>query len=384
MGTLAAGVPFRIKTFRYSLAMKVPEQPNQPARQLTLGSSLPMRKSLVSALLTQTDLPLSKVALEGGLSGVRELRAHCRHAHGLTPTELRRMQGSSPDEPGGITLSLPVKGAYHLDWAFDYLRRRALPGIEEVAGNHYKRRVSTANQPPVWVEVWAASDRLQARLPLGGAPVYKLLERVARLFDLHTDSRVIDRALAACSPILAQCVRQAPGLRVLGAWDGFETTVRAVLGQQVSVARGTELANRMIQAYGEGDFPNPSQLQNQEIAELGMPGNRGRAIATIAEWVAQENLDLLEGDVAEAFVSRIGEIKGIGPWTQNYIRLRVVKDSDAFPHNDWVVLKHLQSTPGEALKVAEPWRPWRAYGLMHLWRLAAIARDKEARQRPAR
>lgn len=362
--------------------MKAPEQPNQSARQLTLGSSLPMRKSLVSALLTQTDLPLSKVALEGGLSGVRELRAHCRHAHGLTPTELRRMQGGTRVEPGGINLPLPVKGPYHLDWAFDYLRRRALLGIEEVAGNHYKRRVSMANQLPVWVEVWAASGSLQARLPLGGAPVYKLLNRVARLFDLHTDSRVVDHALAACSPMLAQSVSQAPGLRVLGAWDGFETTVRAILGQQVSVARGTELANRMIQAYGQGDFPRPSQLQDRDIAELGMPGNRGRAIATIAEWVAQENLDLPEGDVAEAFVSRIGEIKGIGPWTQNYIRLRVVKDSDAFPHNDWVVLKHLQSTPAQALKVAEPWRPWRAYGLMHLWRLAAIARDKEARQRP--
>jgi AraC family transcriptional regulator of adaptative response / DNA-3-methyladenine glycosylase II len=182
--------------------------------------------------------------------------------------------------------------------------------------------------------------------------------------------------------MLAQSVSHAPGLRVLGAWDGFETTVRAVLGQQVSVARGTDLANGMIQAYGQGDFPSPSQLQNRDIAELGMPGNRGRAIATIAEWVVQENLELPEGDVAEAFVSRIGEIKGIGPWTQNYVRLRVVKDPDAFPHNDWVVLKHLQTTPAEALKVAEPWRPWRAYGLMHLWRLAAIARGNRVRQRP--
>ena len=276
-----------------------------------------MRKSLVSALLTQTDLPLTKVALEGGLSGVRELRTHCQHAHGLTPTELRRMQGATGVEPGGITLSLPVKGPYHMDWAFDYLKRRALLGIEEVAGHHYKRRVSASNQPPSWVEVWAANGSLQARLPLGGAPVCELLSRVTRLFDLHTDSRVVDHTLATCSPMLAQSVSHAPGLRVLGAWDGF---------------------------------------------------------ATIAEWVAQENLELPEGAIAEAFVSRIGEIKGIGPWTQNYVRLRVVKDPDAFPHNDWVVLKHLQTTPAEALKVAEPWRPWRAYGLMHLWRLAAIAR----------
>jgi AraC family transcriptional regulator of adaptative response / DNA-3-methyladenine glycosylase II len=358
--------------------MKQPQQPNKSSSQLTLGSSLQKRKTLVStlvpALLAQTALPLAAVASESGFSSVRELRAHCRHAHDLTPTELRRMQRVARVESSAITLTLPVKGPYNIDWAFDYLKRRTLLGIEEVSGHHYKRRVSTTNQPPVWVEVWASNGNLQARLPLGGAPVYKLLSRVARLFDLHTDSRVIDHALSTCSPLLAQSVDQAPGLRVLGAWDGFETTVRAVLGQQVSVARGTELANRMIQAYGKGDFPHPSQLKDRDIAELGMPGNRGRAIATIAGWVVQENLDLPEGEVAEAFVARIGEIKGIGPWTQNYIRLRVVKDQDAFPHNDWVVLKHLQTTPAKALKTAEQWRPWRAYGLMHLWRLASIAR----------
>lgn len=352
--------------------MDVTQQPNQPVSQLTLGSSLLMRKSLVSALLTQTRLPVAKVASESGLSGPQELHAHCRNAHGLTPTELRRMQGDTSVESSAIILTLPVKGSYHMDWTFDYLKRRALQGIEEVAGQRYRRRVSPMGQVPIWVEVWASNGSLQARLPLGGSPVYEMLERVARLFDLHTDSRAIDRVLAARSPMLAQSVNQAPGLRVLGAWDGFETAVRAVLGQQVSVARGTDLANRMVQAYGQGDFPSPSQLKNRDIAELGMPGNRGRAIATIAEWVAKENLELREGGVAEAFVSRIGEIKGVGPWTQNYIRIRVVKDSDAFPHNDWVVLRHLQVTAAKALETAEQWRPWRAYALMHLWRLATI------------
>ena len=357
--------------------MEVPQQPNRPVSQLTLGSSLPLRKTLVSALLTQTGLPLATVALESGLSGSGELRAYCRHVHGLTPTQLRRLRGRAKAESSAITLTLPVKGPYHLDWAFAYLKRRALLGIEEVIGHHYKRRVSTASENPAWVEVWASDSGLKARLPLGHTPVYELLERVVRLFDLHTDSRVIDHALSTCSPLLAQSVDQAPGLRVMGAWDGFETTVRAVLGQQVSVARGTELANRMIEAYGQGDFPSPVQLQDQDIAELGMPGNRGRAIATIAQWVGQEDLQLSEGEAAQAFVSRIGEIKGIGPWTQNYIRLRVVKDSDAFPHNDWVVLKQLQTTPAKALKTAEQWRPWRAYALMHLWRLASVAREVE-------
>ena len=150
--------------------------------------------------------------------------------------------------------------------------------------------------------------------------------------------------------------------------------VRALLGQQVSVARGTELANRMIDAYGQGDFPKPEQLVDREIAELGMPGNRGRAISALAGWVATENHALLEGVASEHFVSQIGQIKGIGPWTQNYMRLRVVKDPDAFPHNDWVVLKQLDTTPARALRQSEEWRPWRAYALMHIWRLAGLKR----------
>ena len=165
-----------------------------------------------------------------------------------------------------------------------------------------------------------------------------------------------------------------------GAWDGFESAVRAVLGQQVSVARGTELANRMIEAYGGGDFPAPTQLVHQDIAELGMPGNRGRAISTLSQWVSQQARALLEGEDTEAFVEQIASIKGIGPWTQNYMRLRIVKNVDAFPHNDWVVLKQLQTTASQAIKLSASWRPWRAYALMHIWRMAGLERQQIKKQ----
>jgi 3-methyladenine DNA glycosylase/8-oxoguanine DNA glycosylase len=201
-----------------------------------------------------------------------------------------------------------------------------------------------------------------------------------RLFDLGVDSRVIDRALKKAA-VLGASVAGAPGLRVPGAWDGFESAVRAVLGQQVSVARGTELANRMIEAYGGGDFPAPTQLVHQEIAELGMPGNRGRAISTLSQWVAQQARALLEGEDTEAFVEQIASIKGIGPWTQNYMRLRIVKNVDAFPHNDWVVLKQLQTTPAQALTLSASWRPWRAYALMHIWRMAGLERQQSIKNR---
>ena len=333
---------------------------------------------LIHALLTQTQIPVADVADHAGILGAAGLRAETHRLFGCSPTQLRRdNMPASRRRPQAavIRVDLPVTGAYDFEWVFDYLCTRALQGIEEVQGRCYRRRVSEAGKPLVWLTVSQHDTGLQAVLPLTCGPACELLSRVVRLFDVRVDGDLIDRTLfGAPSRYLKHSVAQAPGLRVPGAWDGFETAVRAVLGQQVSVARGTELANRMVQAYGEGDFPAPDQLRHQEIAELGMPGNRGRAISTLAEWVDMDGYTLLEGQASESFVQGLGAVKGIGPWTQNYMRLRVVKDVDAFPHNDWVVLKQLKTTPAQALKLADCWRPWRAYALMHIWRLAGLQR----------
>ena len=333
---------------------------------------------LIHALLTQTQIPVADVADHAGILGAAGLRAETHRLFGCSPTQLRRdNMPASRRRPQAavIRVDLPVTGAYDFEWVFDYLCTRALQGIEEVQGRCYRRRVSEAGKPLVWLTVSQHDTGLQAVLPLTCGPACELLSRVVRLFDVRVDGDLIDRTLfGAPSRYLKHSVAQAPGLRVPGAWDGFETAVRAVLGQQVSVARGTELANRMVEAYGEGDFPAPDQLRHQEIAELGMPGNRGRAISTLAEWVDMDGYTLLEGQASESFVQGLGAVKGIGPWTQNYMRLRVVKDVDAFPHNDWVVLKQLKTTPAQALKLADCWRPWRAYALMHIWRLAGLQR----------
>lgn len=349
----------------------------QSSRALAFDDQL--GATLIHALLTQTQLAVADVAAHAGMPATAGFLTETRRLFGCSPTQLRRNNKvpASRHKPlaTAISVDLPVTGAYHFEWVFDYLHGRALRGIEEVQGRCYRRRVSKAGKPPVWLEVFQHNSGLQVTLPLTCGPAHALLFRVARLFDLRADGDLIDRTLlGAPSHYLQQSVAQAPGLKVPGAWDGFETAVRAVLGQQVSVARGTELANRMVEVYGAGDFPAPYQLRHQEIAELGMPGNRGRAISTLAEWVDVEGHTLLEGQACEAFVQGLAAIKGIGPWTQNYMRLRVVKDVDAFPHNDWVVLKQLKTTPAQALKLAESWRPWRAYALMHIWRLAGLQR----------
>ena len=336
---------------------------------------------LIKALLTQTQLPLGRVANHAGLANTRALNRETQRLFKSTAANLRAKRADTDElakDPlfgEEITVELPVQGPYDLDWVFDYLAARALQGIETVKDRHYQRRVSPAGASPVYVHVYAQKRALHTRIPLNCGPARSWLARVVRLFDLGVDSRVIDRALKKAA-VLGASVAGAPGLRVPGAWDGFESAVRAVLGQQVSVARGTELANRMIEAYGGGDFPAPTQLVHQEIAELGMPGNRGRAISTLSQWVAQQAWALLEGEDTEAFVEQIASIKGIGPWTQNYMRLRIVKNVDAFPHNDWVVLKQLQTTPAQALTLSASWRPWRAYALMHIWRMAGLERQQ--------
>jgi len=365
------------------------------------------RGQTAKVLLQQSKLKLSKLAEHAGYGSISQFNKELRLLFNTSPTGLRRAKFSSSkkalhkveeapkdredkeDQEHALTLRvvLPVRMPYDFDWVFNYLKGRALEGLEEVFdgvhGQIFRRRLSKTGEPESWLRVERNGNELIAYLPLGGEPIYQLLRRLGRLFDLHTDGATLHEHLSA-DRFLAPWVKAAPGLRVPGAWDGFETCVRAILGQQVSVARGTELANAMIVRYGGGDFPSPEQLVDKQIAELGMPGNRGRAISTVAQQVIDQGVSFDEGFKAEAFVEALMQIKGIGPWTVNYIRLRVLKDPDAFPHNDWVVLKQLDATPAKAKLQAEPWQPWRAYGLMYLWYAASVGRAKAASEKKAR
>jgi AraC family transcriptional regulator of adaptative response / DNA-3-methyladenine glycosylase II len=359
------------------------------------------RGQTAKVLLQQSTLKLSELAEHAGYGSISQFNKELRLLFNSSPSALRRAKFSTSksavdktknvkeaeEHPLTLRVVLPVRMPYDFDWVFNYLKGRALTGIEEVLdgphGQIFRRRLSKAGAPESWLRVERSGDELIAYLPLGGEPIYQLLRRLGRLFDLHTDGATLHKHLSA-DRFLAPWVKAAPGLRVPGAWDGFETCVRAILGQQVSVARGTELANAMIARYGGGDFPSPEQLVDKQIAELGMPGNRGRAISTVAQQVIDQSVTFDEGLKAEAFVEALTQIKGIGPWTVNYIRLRVLKDPDAFPHNDWVVLKQLDTTPFKAKLQAEPWQPWRAYGLMYLWYAASVGRAKAASEKKAR
>lgn len=237
-----------------------------------------------------------------------------------------------------------------------------MPGVEEVEGDTY-RRTAVVNGAPGVVEVRASERR-----PAG---------RARTLLGLDADHERLEPALAA-DPLLAPLVAARPGLRVPGCWDGFELAVRAVLGQQVSVAAGRGLAARIALELGEALprprgslthlFPSAERLAATTLG--GMPASRARAIAALAGAVAG-GLEIDERADGDAVRAALLELPGIGPWTVEYVAMRALRDPDAFPAGDLVLRRALDTDERGAERRAEEWRPWRAYAAMHLWSAAA-------------
>lgn len=324
------------------------------------------RVQLAKRLLNETQLPMTAIAMHAGFGSLRSFNNQMRIAYQRAPSELRKQKAgrSSGDV---LRLRLPLRQPYNVDWVFDFLRKRKLAGVEEVAGRCYRRRLNAQGD---WLQVAWQQDALVLELPQVPAyPLNWVLPVVRRMFDLDADSEVIDEHLTEQAN-LSNFIGDTRGLRVPGAWDGFETAVRALLGQQVSVARATDLAAAMVAQYGGGEFPTPQQLAQADVAELGMPGQRGRAISELARQVAAGEIQLDESRSSAELTEALCTIRGIGPWTASYVSLRVARDPDAFPDSDWVVLKMLAATPAQVRKQSQAWRPWRSYALMYLWHAA--------------
>ncbi len=325
--------------------------------------------------ITSSQTKLSDVAYHAGYRSISRFNAEIKATFCCTPGQLRRHHGEK--RTSVVSLSLPLRMPYHFDWVFAYLRQRALMGVEEVLGGPggwvYRRLIERNAAGAHWLQVRQVGNTLVADVPLVAEPIHSLLRRIRRVFDLNADGATLHDYLSA-DPRLGEWVAQAPGLRVPGAWDGFETAVRAILGQQVSVARGTALANKMIIQYGDGLFPRPDQLLGRQVAELGMPGRRGRAIVLLAQQVSQSQLRIDDTEDFDAVQAQLEALDGVGPWTANYIRMRALKDPNAFPDNDWVVMKQLGCSAARARQQAQAWQPWRAYALMYLWYAAGVQR----------
>ncbi len=331
-------------------------------------------------LIDETKLPCTSIAIAAGYGSVRRFNTAFHSAYGRSPRELRR-QSNRASNSGPVTLSLRFRPPYDYAALLDFIARRAIAGVECIDGEVY-RRTFLLDGNAGWLEVRPASSKgpsntLALRVDsVAPTRLLHVVARVRRMFDLDADPLVIDASLKG-DPLLARLIASRPGLRVPGAWDGFELGVRAILGQQVSVAGASTLAARLAAKYGHPlpfavdglahTFPSPEQLAGADLA-IGLPASRAEAIREFARAVISGALAFDGAQDAESFAARVCTIRGLGPWTAHYIAMRALSDPDAFPAGDLALLRAAGSkSPRELASRAERWRPWRAYAAMHLW-----------------
>jgi len=343
------------------------------------------RVLLAKQLIHETRLPMTEIAFASGFGSVRRFNETFQTLFRRPPRELRRAGGPdiSAGPRGEIVLLLHYRAPYDWPAMLEFLRQRAIAGVERVAANSYARSVQLDGaQGTVTVEPTDGNAlRATVRFPkLTALPA--IIARLRRVFDLAADPVAIAAHLAK-DRTLAPLIKSRPGLRVPGAWDGFELAIRAVLGQQISVAAAVRLAGRLVAAYGDrlrepdGDlthaFPRPEALASADLSSLGMPRSRAAALSAIGA-AAEADKHLFDANCElDDAVKRLRSIAGVGEWTAQYIALRQLREPDAFPAADLGLMRAIASREGrdhsssELLDRAHAWRPWRAYAAQHLW-----------------
>ncbi len=343
-------------------------------------------------LVAETAMPMAEVALAAGFGSVRRFNAVMRGTFGRPPSELRRSPAAAP-AASGITLRLAHTTPYDWHAMLEFLATRAIPGVEEVEAGRYQRNIEIDGACGS-VAVRRAEDggHLLAtiRFPRVCA-LPAIVARLRRLFDLDADVDAIGAHLAR-DRRLTPLVASRPGLRVPGTWDAFELAVRAVLGQQVSVAAARTLASRLVAAHGgraSGSgmpllFPSPSRIAEADLTAIGLPPARASTISGLARALVEDpGLLSPQGDLEQA-IERLQRLPGIGPWTAQYIAMRALREPDAFPASDLGLLRAAgrggrRPSPAQLLARSRAWQPWRAYAVVHLWTKDAARSERRER-----
>jgi AraC family transcriptional regulator of adaptative response / DNA-3-methyladenine glycosylase II len=335
------------------------------------------RLALAKQLLHDTTLPLAQIAFASGFGSVRRFNTAFLERFGRNPSTLRR--DCTPALPAeGLALRLDYRPPFDWPALLSFLRFRAIPGVETVTGSEYARTVRIgAHSGGLTVSQVPDHASLLAVVSLSLAP--KLMEIAARLrafFDLDSHPGAVAEHLGR-DPLLAALLQAHPGLRVPGAFDGFELALRAVLGQQVSVQAATTLSGRLVEKFGtevpEGGraFPAPEALTDsplERIRAIGLTERRARTLQEVARAVSEGRVDLSGQSEPQTVMRALLEIPGIGPWTAQYIAMRALRWPDAFPSGDLALRKAMETPSSRAAEErAEAWRPWRSYAVLHLW-----------------
>lgn len=346
------------------------------------------RLHLARQLIDETDLPMTEIAFASGFNSIRRFNQAFLESFRDSPTELRRKARRTGTAGGTLTMRLAYRPPLAWDSLLGFLHLRAIPGVESVDGNTYRRSIEVDDESGT-IEVMPAADGsyLSVRMQLPAtARLAQVIDSVRRVFDLSADPVRIAADLGA-DATLRPAVRAQPGLRVPGAWDPFELTVRAVLGQQISVKAATTIAGRIARTFGKPlgtdpsspvthVFPRPEALRDADLRSVGLTTARAQTVRNVAAAAGAGTLPRDGSRGLEATVDSLREIGGIGVWTAQYIAMRAFSEPDAFPEGD-LGLRRAVSSEGTLIsnadlsRMAERWRPWRAYAAMYLWTGAA-------------
>ena len=343
------------------------------------------RLLLAKQLLTDSAMPVAQVALAAGFRSLRRFNAAFAAHYRMSPSRLRgAVECDSPasEAADAVTIALAYLAPFDHATLLRFFAQRAIPGIETVGALGLRRtlRAGAVAREAGWIEASFEPERDRVRLrfapTLAGASA-RVVAAARRWLDLDAAPAHIDAALID--------LPGAPGIRLPGSLDGFELAVRAVLGQQITVAAARTLARRLVARFGEPaatpwaelthEFPAPERLaaaELSEVASLGIVRQRAAALIALAKiWLSLERL-MTPAATPETFIAALCELPGIGPWTAHYIAMRALGWPDAFPPKDVAVLKAMQRRFGTANQRgadarAETWRPWRAYAVLRLW-----------------
>ncbi|GAA3510694.1 AlkA N-terminal domain-containing protein [Aeromicrobium panaciterrae] len=338
------------------------------------------RSHAARVLIETTDMPMSDIAFASGFASIRQFNDSVRHAYALSPTEMRGRRRGTPT--GRVTVRLAVRQPFHAEALIDFLAAHVLPGVEAVRDRTYARVLRLPHGLGV-MALTLHDDRVDCELELADLrDTAVAIGRARRMLDLDADPVAIDTVLGA-DPALSAMVAEAPGLRVPSHVDGFEVAVRTIVGQQVSVSgantvlgrhiptKGTEVDFAMAQTYGlTHAFPEAEAFAEADSARMGMPQSRARTIIDLSQAVADGKLELDPGVDREAVREQLLEMRGIGPWTADYIAMRALAHPDILLDTDLVLQRELDRR-GISAEHTEAWRPWRSYAGMHLWRASA-------------
>ncbi|GAA6206353.1 MULTISPECIES: AlkA N-terminal domain-containing protein [Thalassotalea] len=340
------------------------------------------RLLLARKLISTTKLSLSDICFASGFNSVRRFNEAIKKAYQCSPKLLRKSKNIIKDNEC-LTINLPYRPPFDWSTMLTFFQNRQIKGLEKVTSNSYQRSISI-DKCTGWLVITHHPKKpaLTMKIVLSDySYLSNVINRIRRMFDLDADMDLIHQQLSQ-HPLLKKIINQHQGLRLPGCWDIFEFSIRAILGQQISVKGATTLAKRITEKYGQQSpelpsetrliFPSVEALLGVEYEGIGLTKTR---IATLQRWVEFFELhhEKIENYPSlERLEKQLCEIKGIGPWTVNYLAMRGLSDPDAFPSADLGVIKALSNNEKkisnkEILQLAEQWRPWRAYACIYLW-----------------